>query len=130
MKEEGEMQQSSSSSSHNEIMAAINPMIRQLDRLEERTRDIVTRADVEGLRKELVARESLEPQLTSLRVQIERVNVDRLADKLMMEKRLDALDAEQISKQDRLWIRIGQILAIAAFALVLFQFIAHYRFIP
>jgi hypothetical protein len=57
----------------NEFFMTITTMARQLERLEERTRDIVTRSDLEALRKELVARESLEPQLNSLKAQIVQV---------------------------------------------------------
>lgn len=119
-----------SQNNYSDLQLAINPMVRQLDRLEERTRDLATRADLEALRKELVARDSLEPQLNALKFQINRVDEDRLADKRAGEKRMDDLESEQISKQDRLWIRLGQIMAIAAFALALFEFIARFRITP
>lgn len=115
---------------YNELMLAIGPMTRQLDRLEERTRDLATRSDLEALRKELVARDSLEPQLNGLQYQIKRVDEDRIADKNALEKRMDDIEADQINKQERLWIRIGQAIAIAGFALALFQFLSHTRFIP
>jgi wyosine [tRNA(Phe)-imidazoG37] synthetase (radical SAM superfamily) len=105
-------------------------ILRQLDRLEERTRNIVTRSDLEALRKELVARDSLEPELTALRAQTLRVDTDRVADRLALEKRVDALETEQISKQDRLWIRLGQIAGLAGFALAMFELLTHLRVTP
>src|SRR5213593_2370303 len=94
------------------INAKIEPIVRQLERMEERmesrTRNLVTRGDLEALRKDLVTRDAFEPQLSSLRAQIARENEDRTADKKAMEKRMDELEAEQISRQDRLWIRLGQ----------------------
>src|SRR5258706_10182297 len=92
------------------------------DRLEERTKNLVTRSDLENLRRELVARDSLEPVVASLVAQITRVNEDRLTDRAAMEKRIDKLEAEQISRQDRLWIRLGQAIGVAAFALALFEY--------
>src|SRR5947207_2493159 len=102
-------------------------IVRQLDRLEERTRNIVTRSDLEALRKELVARDSLEPQLTALRNQIMRVDADRIDDRRENDKRMDELEKEQISKQDRLWIRLLQGIGILGFILALFDFLAHYH---
>src|SRR5436309_311281 len=105
-------------------------MTRQLDRLEERTRDLATRADLEVLRKELVARDSLDPQLNSLQYQIKRVDEDRVNDKKALEKRMDDIEAEQLNKQERLRMNISQAVAVAGFALALFQFLSHTRFIP
>ena len=114
----------------NEFLAALTPMMRQLDRLEEHTRDIVTRSDLEALRKELVARDSLEPQLNALKNQIERVDQDRVNDKKDVDKRLEKMENDQLSRQDRLWLRMGQVAAFSAFALALFEFLTHLRIIP
>ena len=105
-------------------------IVRQLDRLEERTRNIVTRSDLEALRKELVARDSLEPQLSALKNQIIRVDTDRIDDKKTLEKRMDDLETETVSRQDRLWMRLGPIVGIAAFAIALFEFLTHFKFTP
>jgi hypothetical protein len=102
----------------------------RLDRLDERTQNIATRGDLESLRKELVTRDAFEPQVTALRTQILRVDTDRLADRLALEKRVDELENEQISKQDRLWIRAGQVAGVLALALALFQLLAHVKFLP
>ena len=107
----------------------IQPMMRQLDRLEERTRDIVTRADLEGLRKELVARDTLEPQLTALKAQIERVDKDRINDKAALDKRIDDVEGDQITRQDRLWLRLGQLIGAAGFIVAMFELLSHLRFI-
>src|SRR6266704_3228213 len=96
-------------------------IIRQLDRLEERKRNIVTRSDLEALRKELVTHDSFEPQMNALKNQIMRVNEDRIEDRKDLNKRIDDMETEQSSKQDRLWIRLGQGAAFAAFALALFE---------
>lgn len=100
------------------------------DRLEERTRNLVTRGDLESLRRDLVARDSLEPVVTSLTAQIVRVNEDRMADRVALEKRIEKLENEQISRQDRLWIRLGQAMSVAAFALALFEFLIHLKITP
>lgn len=105
-------------------------IIKQLDRLEERTRNIVTRSDLESLRKELVARDSLEPQMKALQTQIERVDKDRIEDKKNTDKRIDDMEKEQLSRQDRLWMRITQAIAFAGFALTLFELLAHLRMVP
>ncbi len=112
------------------LLANMQPVIRQLDRLEERTRDIVTRSDFEGLRKELISRDALEPHLNALKDRIVRTDTDRANDKVILDKRIDKLEAEQVSKQDRVWIRFGQILAFAAFLIAMFDFLSHIRFAP
>ena len=114
----------------NEFFMTITTMARQLERLDERTRDMITRSDLEGLRKELVARESLEPQLNSLKAQIERVDKDRAEDRKKVDKRIDKVEADQLSKQDRLWMRLGQAVAFAAFILALFTFLSHLHITP
>ncbi len=105
-------------------------VLRQLDRLEERTRDLAKRADLEALRKELVARDALEPQMAGLKFQIAQVDVARKDDRFTLEKRLDDMEKEQISKQERLWMRLGQGIAAAAFALALFEFLTHLKITP
>src|SRR5258705_13567163 len=101
----------------NEFFMTITTMARQLERLDERTRDLATRTDLEVLRKELVARESLEPKLNSLKTQIKRVDEDRAEDRKAVDKRIDKIETDQLSKQDRLWMRLGQAVAFAAFIL-------------
>src|SRR5258708_1114237 len=114
----------------NEFFMTITTMARQLERLDERTRDMITRSDLEGLRKELVARESLEPQLNSLKAQIERVDKDRAEDRKEVDKRIHKVEADQLSKQDRLGMRLGQAVAFAAFILALFTFLSHLHITP
>lgn len=105
-------------------------VLRQLERLEERTRDIVTRADMEALRRELVTRDSLEPRLNALSAQIARVDSDRVADKLASEKRDEDIEKDILSKQDRLWIRLGQAAGFIALALALVEFLMHVHLTP
>jgi hypothetical protein len=124
------VQQPLPSNSPNEFAMVLNTMSRQLERLDERTRDLATRQDLEALRKELVARESLDPQLNDLRAQIQRVDKDRIADKEAADTRITALANEQISNKDRFWMRLGQISGITALALTLYEFIAHFKFVP
>jgi hypothetical protein len=119
--EEESMQQPPMNS--NEFFMTITTMARQLERLDERTRDLATRTDLEGLRKELVARESLEPRLNSLKAQIERVDKDRAEDRKEVDDRINKIETEQLSRQDRLWIRLTQAIAFAGFALALFEFL-------
>jgi hypothetical protein len=110
--------------------AVINQIARQLDRLEERTRDVAKRGDLEALRKELVARESLEPQLNALKARIERVDADRIQDRKDWEEERDEMKNEQLSRQDRLWIRILQAVGVAGFIIAMFQFLSHIKIMP
>lgn len=128
------MQQPSNS---NELLFALNQNTEQLkrlgeqfDRLNERSRDFATRSDLDALRKELVARDALDPQLNDLKAQIKRINQDHADDKRDFDEQIKELKAEQISKQDRLWIRLGQIAGLAALALTLLQYLAHVKFLP
>ena len=123
-------QQPLQNSPTNEFVMMLNTMSRQLERLDERTRDLATRADLEALRKELVGKESLEPMLSSLKAQISRVDADRIDDKQALEKRLDKIEAEPLSRQDRLWMRLSQAMSVAAFALALYEFLIHLRITP
>ncbi len=109
-------------------------IIRRLDRLEdrldERTKNLATRGDLEALRRELVAQATLEPMISSLKDQIIRVDADRVADRRALEKRIDKVEDEPLSRSDRLWMRLGQAAAVLALALTLFQFLVHYKFFP
>jgi len=105
-------------------------IMRQLERLDERTRDLATRGDLEALRKEVVGRDLLEPQLSILRTQIARLEVDRTTDHIEMEKRFEVVEKEQISRSERLWGRLGPAIAALAFILSLFEFLTHVRFAP
>lgn len=115
---------------YNEILVALAPMTKQLDRLELRVQDVVTRSDLESLRRELVARDSLEPQLNALRAQINRIDADRQEDRKALEKRLEGLENEQISRTDRLWMRFGQIGAFIALLIAVFDFLSHLKITP
>lgn len=110
--------------------SVIQFIVRQLDQLELRTRDLVTRSDLENLRKELVARDSLEPQLSALKTQIQRVDTDRIDDRTETNKRLEKIENDQISRQDRLWLRVTQVVGIAGFVIAMFELLAHLKFIP
>lgn len=116
------------------INAKIEPIVRQLERMEERmesrTRDLVTRNDLEALRKELITKDAFEPQLNALKAQIARTDTDRLEDRKLLLKRVDELEAEQISKQDRIWMRLGQAAAFGALILSVFELMAHLKFLP
>ena len=103
---------------------------RQLEKFGDALRDVATRQDLESLRKEVVQRESLEPQLAFLRAQIAQIDAARLADKLAFEKRLDEIEQEQVSRSERLWTRLGPAVAAMAFLLALFEFLSRVRFVP
>ncbi len=125
-----EMQQQPSPNYPNEFMMTLNTISRQLERLDERTRDLPTRADLELVRKELVRKESLEPQLNDLRRRIERIDQDRIADRIAWEKRADELEKEQLSRQDRLWMRLMQGVGILGFIMALFDFLMRSKLTP
>ena len=134
------MQQPSSSnqpSGYGDLQIALAPIMRQLERMDERmeridgrARDLTTRADLETLRKELVAKELLAPQLTSLTAQIMRVDEDRKADRKALQDRIEAIEKEQLSRQERLVMRLGVAGTVLAAILALFDFLSHLRFFP
>lgn len=119
---------------YSELQAALMPLTHQLNRLEERlearTQNLVTRADLEALRREVVARDSLEPQLAALKAQIERVERDRQQDREEWEREIEDLKKEQINRVALLWIRLGPIVAVAAFLLSFFEFLNRIKFLP
>lgn len=108
----------------------ISTIMRQLERLDERTRDLATRADLEALRKDVVARDLLEPQLSLLRAQISRLETDILKDRNDLEKRIEDMEKDQASRSERLWMRLGPAIAALAFILSLVEFFSHVRFAP
>lgn len=112
-------------------LAAIQRQLdRMEERLEERTKNIATRQDLEALRKEVVSRDFLESQQTLLRDQIRRLEQDRTNDREEMEKRFDALKTEQASKAERFWQRLSPIIAAIALLIALLQFLTHVRLTP
>lgn len=90
---------------------------RQLERLEDRTRDLATRSDLADLRKEVVINAVLESQLTVFKTQI-----------TTLEKRIEEMEREQISRSERLWARLGPAVGALAFLLALFEFLSHLKF--
>lgn len=111
-----------------DVGSSLALLVRQMERLEDRTKDLVTRADLEALRRELVARDSLEPQLSALKAQIIRIESDRQEDKRDLTERIDKVEKEQLSRSERLWSKIGVGVAALAFLLALFQFLSHLSF--
>jgi len=97
----------------------------RVERIDERIRDVATRSDVDALRKEMVARDLLESQLSSLRSQIVRLEQDRLMDKKAADEQIEKLENEQTSRSERLWTRLGPVIAALALLLSLFEFLTH-----
>lgn len=114
----------------NDFLAALAPIMRLLDRVDERTQNLATRNDLEALRKELVARDSLEPQLNALRADIKRVDEDRKTDKGDINRRVDEVERDQIGARDRVWLRVGQAAGIVALVISMFEFLSRLRFLP
>lgn len=85
---------------------------------------------MENLRKELVSRDSLDLQIRALQSTMQRIERDRIEDKVELEKRLDEVEKEQVTRQDRLWMRLGQSIGLMAFIMALFEFLTHLRIIP
>lgn len=103
---------------------------RQLERLDERTRDLATRQDLEALRKEVVARDLLESQLNLFKAQIARLETDRLNDRKDVEERIADMEKEQTSRSEKLWMRMSPIVAVIALLLTLIEFLSHVRITP
>lgn len=116
------------------INAKIEPIVRQLERMEERmenrTRDLATRSDLEVLRKELVTRDAFEPQLQALKTEMAHIKDEGQKGAEAIEKRIDDIEKDQISRQDRLWIRVGQITSFTAFAIAMLELMTHLKWLP
>lgn len=115
----------------------LGQITRQLEKLEERiakldesTRETVKRVDLDDLQRRVVARDLLDLQLEPLKTRMIRLDEDRILDRKAIDKRIDDLEAEQISKQDKLWIRIGQVIGIMGFVLVLFELLSRVKLTP
>jgi hypothetical protein len=113
---------------------ALAPLSRQIERLEERletrTRDLVTRNDLTELRKEVVTRDLLQSELSALRTLAARNASDIAENKRDMNARFDEIEKQIMSKQEVLALRAGGVGTIAAFLLALFDFLAKSRLVP
>lgn len=124
-------QQNKDSSTDYGNLAAIQRHLERLDeRLDERTRNLATRQDLEALRKEMVTRDLLESHLNLFKAQIARLEADRQNDRKEIDERFDALKIEQTSRSERLWMRLSPIIAAIALLITLIEFLAHVRFAP
>jgi hypothetical protein len=100
----------------------------KLEKLDELTRNLATRQDLADLRKEVVQQAVLEPQLGMLKAQIQQLEADRRTDKVAYDKRLEEMEKDQISRQERFWTRIGPIVALIALLLSFLEFFSHIQF--
>lgn len=116
------------------INARIDPIVRQLERMDERvearTRNLATRDDLVTLRKELITKDAFDPQLSALTVLIARIDHDRTEDRKELNARIDKVENDQLSRQERLWLRISQVGGVLALALALFDLLTHLKFLP
>jgi hypothetical protein len=116
------------------LQQALAPLSRQIERLEERlesrTRDLVTRNDLTDLRKEVVTRDLLQSELSALRTLAARNAADIAENKRDMNARFDEIEKQIMSKQEVLALRAGGVGTIAAFLLALFDFLAKTRLVP
>ncbi|SRR6266568_2988679 len=94
---------------YGELQAVLAPMVRQMERLEDRTRDDVeaVRKDIEALRKDLISIGLLVPQLTALK------------------DRIDALEKEQVTRFERFWMRFGPLVTLGMGILALIEYLTH-----
>src|SRR5581483_7128073 len=102
---------------------------RQLERLEDRTRDLATRADLEALRKDMVTRDLMESRLNLLQAQIIRLEQDRTEFMKEVDQRFSALTTAQTSRSERFWMRISPIIAAIALLIAIIQFLSHVHFV-
>lgn len=112
--------------------ASIQRHLERLDeRLDERTRDLATRQDLEALRREVVTRDLLESQLNLLRADMTRLQTDQANDRKEIEKQFSENKAEQTSRSERFWIRLSPLIAAIALLLAVIQFLTqHIHFTP
>ena len=102
----------------------------RLEALNDLTRTLATRQDLDALRKEVVASAVLEPQLSILRTQIQQVEKAREGDRQAFEKRIAEMEAEQVSRSDRFWAKMSPAIAAIALLVTLVEFLSHYHFTP
>jgi len=103
--------QQPSSSGYGELQIALNPIVRQLERLEDRVRSDMDalRKDMEKLRDDLVTKDALKPQLDA------------------MEGRLKALEDEKVSRVERFWMRFGTIISLGIGIIALLELLTHFH---
>jgi hypothetical protein len=101
---------------------------RRLEHIDDLTRNLATRQDLEALRKEVVQSAVLDPQLSLLKAQITQIDAARIADKAAFEKRLEEMEKDQVSRQERFWTRIGPVVGVIALLLSFLQFFSHIQF--
>lgn len=113
-------------------LAAIQRYLERLDeRLDERTRDLVTRKDLEAFRKEVVTRDLMESQLSLVRAELTRLQVDQVNDRKELDERLKESKTEQTTRSERLWQRLSPLIAALALLLTVIEFLAaHVHFTP
>lgn len=80
------------------------------------------------LRRDFVTRDMMDVRFEGIRERVTRLETERSDDKKSTDERFETLEQRQISRQDRLWIRLGQVGAFLALAISLFEFLAHVSF--
>lgn len=92
---------------------------RQLERIDELTRTLATRTDLDSLRKEVVLNVVLESRITVLQNQIGQ-----------QEKRMNAMEQDQISRSDRLAAKLSPAIAAVALLITLIDFLLRIKVVP
>ncbi len=92
---------------------------RRLERLDDLSRTLVTRTDLDSLRKEVVLNVVLESRITVLQNQIGQ-----------QEKRIDDMEKEQVSRSERLAAKLGPAIAALALLITLIEFLLRIKFVP
>ena len=92
---------------------------RRLERLDDLSRTLVTRTDLDSLRKEVVLNVVLESRIILLQNQIGQ-----------QEKRMDEMEKEQVSRSDRLAAKLSPAIAGLALLITLTEFLLRIKVVP
>jgi hypothetical protein len=116
-------------------------ILRQLERLDERTQGLATRNELNAWRLELASKVELEGKFAVLTLQITR-NIADIADsrkafdeELAAQKQElkaddEAIRKEQASRMERFWMRFGPLITLGTLILMFLEFVTHFKIAP
>lgn len=96
-----------------------NVIMRQLERLDERTRVMPTKDDINEIKRTMATRDYLDGVITTQNYRITALETD-----------VKALQAAQLSRSDKTWLRLTQLASIAAILGVIVDFMTRVRVLP
>lgn len=112
------------------MQEAGQPYLAKLEQIDQRTRDLATKADLDRLRAEIVTsyvqRDVLEPRLVAMADHISRIERDLENVDASVDKKLEKNKENALSDKDRTWVRWGQVGGWVGLAVSLLAFAAQH----